>query len=98
LRVLVVDDHVAAGNSLAGLLNHLGENARAACSATQALVMAREFSPQLILCDLAMPGVSGYEFARRLRLEAAPSPPVLVAVTGWASDDDEEVRAREAGF
>jgi CheY-like chemotaxis protein len=95
LSVLVVDDDPDTADSLAALLGLAGHRARAAYSAAEALAAAVAEPPDVVLLDLWMPGVSGYQVARQLR--AADKPPLMVAVTGCGTQDDRR-RSGEAGF
>jgi PAS domain S-box-containing protein len=94
-RVLVVDDNVDAADSLALLLKLSGQETRVAYDGPTALLVAEAFRPQLVLLDIGMPGMDGYEVARRLREQGRKVP--LVAVTGWGQEEDRR-RSREAGF
>src|SRR3712207_2134957 len=80
--VLVVDDNQDAADTLAMVLQLNGLRAEAVYSASDALGVVRDRCPHAILLDLALPGVSGLDLARRLRTECDPQP-LLVAVTGW---------------
>jgi signal transduction histidine kinase len=96
-RVLVVDDNGDAAESLALLLRLAGHEARVAHDGPGALKEAEAFPPDAVLLDIGLPGMDGYEVARRLRrLEGARSA-TLVAVTGYGQDDDLR-RSKEAGF
>src|SRR5262249_34073123 len=81
-RILVVDDNQDAADSLALLLRLAGQDARAAYDGPSALAQAREFEPEVVFLDIGMPGMDGYEVARRLRRDRPPGGPVLVALTG----------------
>ena len=96
-RVLVVDDNRDAAVSLAALLELCGCSVRTAFSGREALEVADEFHPELVLLDIGMPELDGYETARRLRKGPGGDALVLVAVTGWGQEEDKE-RARQAGF
>jgi DNA-binding response OmpR family regulator len=96
LSVLVVDDHPDAADSLAEVLALHGHRPRVALGGADALAMAESEPPDVVLTDLVMPGVDGFELARRLR-ERTGSPPVLVALTGCGSARDRE-RVITAGF
>jgi CheY-like chemotaxis protein len=63
----------------------------------EALQISEGFRPEVIMLDIGMPGMNGYEVARRLRQRNSSPQPLLVAVTGWGKPDD-ETRSREAGF
>jgi signal transduction histidine kinase len=96
-RVLVVDDNVDAAESLAKLLRICGHEIRIAHSGQEALIAAHPFKPEVVLLDIGLPGMNGYEVAKRLRAEPALRDAVLVAVTGWGNEDYKR-KSREAGF
>ena len=96
-RVLVVDDNRDAAESLAEVLGIMGHEVRAAHDGATGVAAAAEFRPDVVLMDLGMPGVDGYEAARRIRAEPRGAGPVLVALTGWGSDGDRR-RTQDAGF
>jgi CheY-like chemotaxis protein len=96
-RVLVVDDNVDAADMLAALLAHEGHEVRVESNGMAALAAAAEFRPDVAFLDIGLPGMNGYELARRLRLDVALGHIVLIAVTGWGQQDDRQ-RSREAGF
>jgi PAS domain S-box-containing protein len=96
-RVLVVDDHRDAADSLAMLLRLKGHSVRLAYDGPAALVAAIEFDPDLILLDLGMPGMDGYEVARRLRQTPGFERRTLAALTGWGQEGDRR-RTRAVGF
>lgn len=95
-RVLVVDDNADAAESLGMLLEVRGNEVRIAYDGLQALEAAGEFDPDIVLLDIGMPKMSGYEVARRLRAKRGDSV-LIVAITGWGQEEDRR-RAREAGF
>ncbi|MBW8905187.1 MAG: response regulator, partial [Betaproteobacteria bacterium] len=97
LRVLLVDDNADAARTLADVLRSDGHETRYAMSGASALELAAELKPDVVLLDIGMPGMDGYELARRLRAMANGAAIRLVAVTGWGRDADRE-RSREAGF
>jgi CheY-like chemotaxis protein len=97
LNVLVVDDNPDAAESLALVLRTAGHEARVAWNGLDALAAAREARPDVVLLDLGMPCMNGYEAAHRFREDPAIGSAVLYAVTGWGSDEDRR-RTREAGF
>ncbi|MBX3470418.1 MAG: PAS domain-containing protein [Planctomycetes bacterium] len=94
-RVLVVDDNADAADTLAELLGVFGHAARAVHDGPRALEAAREAPPEVVFLDIGLPGMDGYEVARRLK--AAHPGVVLVALTGYGQDDDVR-QCREAGF
>jgi signal transduction histidine kinase/DNA-binding response OmpR family regulator len=97
LRVLVVDDNVDAADTLAALLEMGGHATRVANDGTQALEMAQAFRPQVVFLDIGLPGMNGYEVARRMRSTPGMESGILVALTGWGTREDRE-RSSEAGF
>ncbi len=97
LRVLVVDDDPDSANSLAALMRISGHDAKAAYSGGDALRMAREFSPDVILCDLELPDLNGCEVASQLRASPESSGILLIAATGRGLEKD-RARCRNAGF
>lgn len=97
LRVLIVEDRQDAADSLAMLLEIAGHTVRIASDGLVALDAATEFAPDVVLSDLGLPGIDGFEVARRLRARADPSPPLLIAISGYGRDDDRQ-RSRAAGF
>ncbi len=96
-RVLVVDDNVDGAESLAKVLQICGHEARTAHGGPEALDAARQFQPDVVLLDIGLPGMNGYEVAKRLRGDPALAGAMLVALTGWGSEDDKR-QSREAGF
>ncbi|MBN9517183.1 response regulator [bacterium] len=94
LSVLVVDDHPDSGESCADLLRLYGHDARVARTAAEALAALDAFTPDVALLDIGLPGVDGFELARRL-VAFLPRRPLLVSVTGFPHL---EVRSRESGF
>jgi PAS domain S-box-containing protein len=96
-RILVVDDNRDAADTLALLLRLAGQDVRAAYDGPSALAEAARFGPAMVFLDIGMPGMDGYEVARRLRRDPALGGVVLVAVTGWGQEEDRR-RSREAGF
>ncbi len=97
VRVLIVDDNVDAAESLSVLLEIGGHAARIANDGYRALLLAQEFRPQIVFLDIGMPGMNGYDVARRLRKLPGMAQVTLVAVTGWGAEND-RLRASEAGF
>jgi PAS domain S-box-containing protein len=96
-RVLVVDDNVDGAESLARMLQISGHEMRVAYSGPEALHTVRSFTPEVVFLDIGLPGMNGYEVAKRLRAELSPRRAVLVALTGWGSQDDKR-QSKEAGF
>jgi CheY-like chemotaxis protein len=96
-RILVVDDNVDAANTLNLLLRSLGHETCVVHDGVKALKMAVEFRPDVVLLDIGMPGLDGYEVARRLNSLKKERRFRIVAVTGWGQESDRE-RSRAAGF
>src|SRR5512139_1555299 len=97
-RVLVVDDDPAVADSMTVLLQLEGHEVRAAASGEEALALARSFHPQVVLLDIGLQGMDGYEVARQLRAQQAADETIcLVAVTGYGHDEA-RIRSKEAGF
>jgi CheY-like chemotaxis protein len=97
LRVLIVDDNRDAADSLNLLLASMGQKVCVAYDGQCAITAAKIFKPDVVLLDIGMPQMSGYEVARALRADASAANSTLVAVTGWGQEADRE-RAKEAGF
>jgi len=96
-RILVVDDNVDAADSLAMLFTIAGHDARVAYSSEVALELATEYRPDFVLLDIGLPGMDGYEVARRLRQRSELENLRLIALTGYGQDTD-RARSVEAGF
>ncbi len=97
LAVLVVDDNVDAAESLSMLLEMQGHEVRTAHDGPDALRVLGAYRPDLILLDIGLPGMTGYEVARRIRESSALRGVTLAALTGWGQEEDRR-RSREAGF
>jgi signal transduction histidine kinase/ActR/RegA family two-component response regulator len=96
-RILIADDNYDAAQSLAMMLSMDGHEVRTASDGLEALRAAEEFRPQLVVLDIGMPKLDGYETARRLRERPWATGTRLFALTGWGQEEDRE-RARRAGF
>ena len=96
-RIIVVDDNDDQVQSLAMLLTLMGHTVSHAMSGPQAIERATEFRPDLMLIDIGMPGMEGYEVARRIRSLPDMRQVFLVAQTGWGGDVERQ-RSKEAGF
>jgi CheY-like chemotaxis protein len=97
-RVLIVDDSRDARTILKLLLTKLGHEAREAEDGESGMAATREFQPEVVLCDITLPGeMSGYAFAKAARQEETSRDLCIVAVSGWEGSDHER-RAYEAGF
>jgi DNA-binding response OmpR family regulator len=96
-RVLLVDDYPDAAEVASMLLTIYGHDCRIAHSGQEALRVADEFDPQIVVLDISLPDVSGYDVARELRRRWGGRPLHLAAVTGWGQPKD-RARAFDAGF
>jgi signal transduction histidine kinase len=96
-RILVADDNRDALDSLVELLAMAGHETHKAGDGPQALEAATRLRPEVILLDIGMPGLDGYEVARQIRAQSWGRQPTLVALTGWGQDNDRK-RSSEAGF
>ena len=97
LRVLVVDDNRDAAESLAVLLKLLGVEVQVVSSGRDALEAVSTYKPAVVLLDIGMPGMDGYEVARRIRAQPEFRDITLIALTGWGQNEDRH-RTRSAGF
>ena len=95
-RILLVDDNQDTVQSLARLLSLRGHEVATAFDGVAALKLAQEFQPDFLLLDIGLPGLDGYEVARRLRAEGFARMPII-AISGYAQERD-RIRSREAGF
>jgi CheY-like chemotaxis protein len=96
-RILVVDDNEDAADSLSILLQLTGHDIRTAQDGHEAVQAATAFKPDIVLLDIGLPKMNGYEVARILRQEPWSKRMTLIAMTGWGQDEDKR-RALEAGF
>jgi signal transduction histidine kinase len=96
-RILVADDNADAAESLVLMLGMAGHEARLAQDGHEALAIAREFQPDTMVLDIAMPGLNGHELARAIRAEAWGRTVLLIAASGWGQTVDKE-RSKAAGF
>ena len=96
-RILVVDDNLDATDTLATMLALLGHEVRTATDGLTALDLAEAFRPAVVVLDIGLPGLNGYDAARRLREAPWAMDTLLIAVTGWGQAADKR-RAQEAGF
>lgn len=97
LRVLIVDDNRDAARMLSMVVSHLQHDVRIASDGLEAIQVAGEFRPQVVLMDIGMPVLNGYEAAGRLRSLPWGREILLVALTGWGQAEDRK-RSQEAGF
>ena len=96
-KILVADDDQDSAESLALLFQMMGHDVRAAQSGLAAIDVAAEFRPDLIVLDIGMPGLDGYEVCRRIRQHDWAQTIVIAALTGWSRDEDRD-RSEQAGF
>jgi two-component system CheB/CheR fusion protein len=96
-RVLIVDDYPDSADISAMLLSLFGYDCQVAVTGQDALAQAAAFDPDIVILDIGLPDISGYEVAQRLRAQARARPLFLAAVTGWGQPED-RVRAMAAGF
>jgi PAS domain S-box-containing protein len=96
-RVLIIEDNVDSAKSLGEVLELEGYRVAVTNSGADGIARAHEFTPDVVLCDIGLPGIDGYGVARALRRDPAVASAMLVALTGYAQPEDRE-RAREAGF
>jgi PAS domain S-box-containing protein len=95
LRIVVVDDNQDAAESLGALLQVLGHQAYPVFTGTEGVAVARRLQPDLVICDIGLPDITGYEVAAQLRREPGTRAARLVALTGYGRDRD---KVLEAGF
>ncbi len=96
-RVLIVDDNIDAADALALLLRISGYQTMTAHDGPEGLQASRTFKPHVVFLDIGLPGMNGYDVARRLRADQQTQAAYLVALTGWGSDEDRQ-RSSDAGF
>jgi PAS domain S-box-containing protein len=96
-RILVADDNVDAANMIAMMLQHFGHQTETVYSAQSALEIAAGYKPDFVVLDIGLPGMDGYEVARRLRRIPELKDTRLIAATGYGQDTDRR-RSEEAGF
>lgn len=95
-RVLVVDDNRDSATSMAMMLKLIGNDVRTANDGIEAIEVSEQFLPQVILMDVGMPKLNGYEATRRIREQAWGKSMVIIALTGWGQEGD-RVQSKEAG-
>jgi CheY-like chemotaxis protein len=96
-KILVVDDNRDSATSLALMLQLMGNETRTAHDGIEGLETAAAFRPDVVLLDLGMPRLNGYDTAQRMREQPWGRTAILVALTGWGQESD-RARSREAGF
>ena len=92
-----MDDNEDSADSLATMLELMGHTTRTAYDGLAAVETAAEFGPDVVLLDIGLPRLDGYEACRRIRQQAWGEKMVLIAQTGWGQEEDRN-RARDAGF
>jgi CheY-like chemotaxis protein len=97
LRILVIDDNVDSAETMTLFLRCQGHDVRLGGDGLEAVRIADQFRPDVILLDIGLPGLSGYEVARTIRLQAWAREICLTAVSGWSQETD-RARSRDAGF
>ncbi len=96
-RILVADDNADAAASLAMMLSLMGQEVRTAGDGLEAVEAAEAFRPDVILLDIGMPRLNGYDACRRIRQQPWAKDVLIIALTGWGQDEDKR-RSQEAGF
>lgn len=96
-RILLVDDNVDAAVTTAELLRILGNEVEVVHDGLAAVDAAFSMQPEIVLLDIGLPGIDGYDVARRIRANLAISQPRLIALTGWGQEKDRFASA-DAGF
>ena len=96
-RILIVEDENYAAEPLRRFLQLAGHEVRVACTGPEGLSVAKEWVPDVALCDIGLPGLSGWELARELRRDPKTAHMRLLAITGYGSEMDRQ-RSAEAGF
>lgn len=96
-RILIVDDNRDSADSLATLMRIMGNDTRTAYDGLEGVTAAGEFRPAVVLLDIGLPKLNGYEACRRIRGEPWGKGVILIAVTGWGQEEDRR-RSRGAGF
>ncbi|CAH2809321.1 MAG: Multidomain signal transduction protein including CheB-like methylesterase, CheR-like methyltransferase and BaeS-like histidine kinase [uncultured Caballeronia sp.] len=96
-RVLLVDDSVDAAEAMSMLLETLGHEVRVMHDGPSALAMVDDFAPEVVILDIGLPGMDGFEVAREMRTCAVTKTVLLIALTGYGAESDKQ-KARDAGF
>jgi two-component system CheB/CheR fusion protein len=97
LSVLVIEDNEDVAETLTMLLEELGHRVSLARTGRNGVAMAQQSEPDVVLCDIGLPGMDGLEVCRQIRALPTKTRPIMVAVTGWGQDADRR-KTREAGF
>jgi len=97
-RVLVVEDNLDSAETLATMLDMMGHEARVANDGPSGIDIYAHFKPSIVLLDIGLPGLSGFEVAQRLRADSAGAGPLkIIALSGYGSDSD-RAHSKTAGF
>lgn len=97
LNIVLVEDNEDAAELLAIWLGQLGHQVKIGRTGSEGLALVREAVPQVVLCDLGLPDMSGLDVCKRIRALDLPAQPLMVALTGWGMAEDRQ-RTRDAGF
>ncbi len=96
LRIAIIDDNSDAADALVMLLSHKGHDVKAAYDGWQGLKLAEDMRPDVLLLDIGLPGIDGYEVCRKIKAEEWGSRCTVIAVTGWGAEQDRQ-NSRDAG-
>src|ERR1700710_1115872 len=96
-RVLLVDDSVDAAEAMSMLLETLGHDVRTLHDGPSALAAIDGFAPEVVILDIGLPGMDGFELAREMRLRPATKSALMIALTGYGGEGDRQ-KSRDAGF
>jgi two-component system OmpR family response regulator len=96
-RVLLVDDSVDAAEAMSMLLETLGHEVRTLHDGPSALAAVDEFAPEVVILDIGLPGMDGFEIAREMRLRPVTKAALMIALTGYGGESDRQ-KSRDAGF
>jgi CheY-like chemotaxis protein len=97
LRILIVDDNRDSATTLSTLLRQLGHQTLTAFDGEEAVSKARSFSPDVVLLDIGLPKLNGYEVCRWIRAQGSSRSIVIIAQTGWGQDETRQ-KTSDAGF
>ena len=97
MRIVVIEDHQDTADLMHEILREAGHDVRIALTGEDGVATARAHAAEVILCDVGLPDIDGYEVARRLRADATTAHARIIALTGYDGNEESE-RARAAGF
>jgi PAS domain S-box-containing protein len=97
LRILIIEDNRDAADTLSLLLNHLGHEARVAHTGPEGVASAKQLPPDVVLCDIGLPGMDGYEASRQIRRLPGMADALVIAITGYGQESDVQ-RSKDAGM